>query len=147
MSTRTIKDPTFTVYAQGGNVDKRLQGKGDLKEKDKLIKLAKDEADIVFDIDEEVTRQLKEKYLKNKKPGQSFIDYIKEAPIDELVKLRLSDGGKVISLSSYLKQKEKPKIKKLDLDSVAPGKALANLTEAEKEVVRNLLKLTFGSKD
>ena len=62
MSTRTIKDPTFTVYAQGGNVDKRLQSKGDLKEKDKLIKLAKDEADIVFDIDEEVTRQLKEKY-------------------------------------------------------------------------------------
>ena len=147
MSTRTIKDPTFTVYAQGGNVDKRLQSKGDLKEKDKLIKLAKDEADIVFDIDEEVTRQLKEKYLKNKKPGQSFIDYIKEAPIDELVKLRLSDGGKVISLSSYLKQKEKPKIKKLDLDSVAPGKAIANLTDAEKEVVRNLLRLTFEGND
>ena len=44
-------------------------------------------------------------------------------------------------------QKEEPKIKKLDLDSVAPGKAIANLTDAEKEVVRNLLRLTFEGND
>ena len=59
----------------------------------------------------------------------------------------MAKGGQVILLSDYLKQKEKPKIKKLDLDSVAPGKAIANLTDAEKEVVRNLLRLTFEGND
>jgi hypothetical protein len=46
-----------------------------------------------------------------------------------------------------LKQKEKPRIKKLDLDSVAPGKALSQLTDAEKEVVRTLLRLSMGRDD
>jgi hypothetical protein len=46
-------------------------------------------------------------------------------------------------LSEYLKQKEPPRIKKLDLDSVSPGKAISELTEAEREVVRNLLRMTF----
>ena len=46
-----------------------------------------------------------------------------------------------------LKQKEKPRIKKINLDAVAPGKALSELTEAEREVVNKLLKLTFGGSD
>ena len=58
--------------------------------------------------------------------------------------LGLAGGGKVISISEYLKQKEKPRIKKLNLDAVAPGKALSELTDAEREVVRNLLRMTFG---
>ena len=37
----------------------------------------------------------------------------------------------------YLKQKEPPKIKRLDLDSVSPGKALSELTEAERIQKRN----------
>ena len=59
----------------------------------------------------------------------------------------MADGGKVIFLSDYLKQKQKPRIKKLDLDSVAPGKALSQLTDAEKEVVRTLLRLSMGRDD
>ena len=55
----------------------------------------------------------------------------------------LAGGGKVISISEYLKQKEKPRIKKLNLDALAPGKALSELTDAEREVVRNLLRMTF----
>ena len=37
---RTIKDPTFDYYKKGGNVTKRLEGKGDLAEKEELLKLA-----------------------------------------------------------------------------------------------------------
>ena len=59
------------------------------------------------------------------------------------IPLGLKKGGVVISLSEYLKQKEPPRIKKLDLDSVSPGKAISELTEAEREVVRNLLRMTF----
>ena len=53
----------------------------------------------------------------------------------------LKKGGVVIVM--IFKQKEPPKIKRLDLDSVSPGKALSELTEAEREVVRNLLRMTF----
>ncbi len=145
MSTRTIKDPTFTVYAKGGNVENRNKSIN----KEELKQLAKDSADIVFDIESEITSTLKEKYNKEKKPGQSFIDWLDSKPDDYIKKipLMMAKGGVVISLSEYMKQKEKPKIKKLDLDSVAPGKAIANLTDAEKEVVRNLLRLTFGGND
>ena len=54
----------------------------------------------------------------------------------------MKDGG-VISLDEYRKQKETPKIKKLNLDSVAPGKAISQLTDAERDVVKNLLRMTF----
>ena len=50
-----------------------------------------------------------------------------------------------MSISDYLKQKEKPKIKRLNLDAVAPGKAIDELTEAEREVVKNLLRMTFDN--
>jgi hypothetical protein len=59
----------------------------------------------------------------------------------------MAGGGKVIMLSDYLKQKEKPRIKKLNLDAVAPGKALSQLTEAEREVVQTLLRLSMGRDD
>ena len=50
-------------------------------------------------------------------------------------------------LSDYLKQKEKPRIKKINLDAVAPGKALSQLTDAEREVVQTLLRLSMGRDD
>ena len=59
----------------------------------------------------------------------------------------MAGGGKVIMLSDYLKQKEKPRIKKINLDSVAPGKALSQLTDAEREVVQTLLRLSMGRDD
>ena len=57
----------------------------------------------------------------------------------------MAGGGKVIMLSDYLKQKQKPRIKKINLDAVAPGKAISELTDAERDVVRNLLRMTFDN--
>ena len=49
---------------------------------------------------------------------------------------------------SYLKQKEDIPIKKIDLASYfTPGKTLASLTDAEREVVNQLLKMSLGKKD
>ena len=109
------------------------------------MKLAKDEADILFDLENEIVEQMKLDYLKQGKPGETFMDWLKSKPESYLrnLPIGLAGGGKVISISEYLKQKEKPRIKKLDLDSVSPGKALSELTEAEREVVRNLLRMTF----
>ena len=145
MKKQIIKDPTYNIYSRGGNVEKEMPGRGDGSAKEELMKLAKDEADILFDLENEIVEQMKLDYLKQGKPGETFMDWLKSKPESYLrnLPIGLAGGGKVISISEYLKQKEKPRIKKLDLDSVSPGKALSELTEAEREVVRNLLLMTF----
>ena len=140
---RTIKDPTYNIYASGGNVENRKN----TPKRDDLIKLAKDIKDIEFDVEGEVIDIITEDYRKEKKPGQSFLDWLDTKPKDYFIKipLGLKEGGTVIDLQSYLKQREKPKIKKLNLDSVAPGKNISDLTDAERDVVRNLLRMTFDN--
>ena len=127
------------------NIEKKMPSKGDGSAKKELMKLAKDEADILYDLENEIVEQMKLDYLKQGKPGETFMDWLKSKPESYLrnFPIGLAGGGKVISIYEYLKQKEKPRIKKLDLDSVSPGKALSELTEAEREVVRNLLRMTF----
>ena len=145
-TSKTIKDPTFNIYRRGGSVEKAMESKGDGKAKEELMQLAKDEKDILFDVESEITDILLDNYNKEKKPGQSFLDWLGTKDREYLIKipLGLASGGKVISISEYLKQKEKPRIKKLNLDAVAPGKALSELTDAEREVVRTLLRMTLG---
>ena len=145
MSTRTIKDPTFNIYAKGGNVENKNRP----IDKEQLMKLAKDEADIMFDLENDIIQQLKLDYLKEGSKGQSFTDWLKSKPKSYFknIPLQLAEGGKVIDLQSYLKQKQKPRIKKLNLDSVAIGKSLSELTEAERAAVNKLLRLTFGKGD
>ena len=140
-----IQEGRKAMHKKGGNVEKPMEAKGDGSAKKELMKLAKDEADILFDLENDIVEQLKLDYLKEGGKGQTFMDWLKSKPESYLrnLPIGLAAGGKVISISEYLKQKEKPKIKKLDLDSVAPGKALSELTEAEREVVLNLLRMTF----
>ena len=142
---RVIKDPTYSVYSRGGNVENKNRP----IDKEQLMKLAKDEADILFDLENDIIEQMKLDYIKEGGKGQSFTDWLKSKPKSYLrnIPLQMSKGGKVIMLSDYLKQKEKPRIKKINLDAAAPGKALSELTEAEREVVNKLLKLTFGGSD
>ena len=145
MSIRTIKDPTFNIYAKGGNVENKNRPIG----KEQLMQLAKDEADIMFDLENDIIQQLKLDYMKEGSKGQSFSDWLKSKPKSYFknIPLQLAEGGKVIDLQSYLKQKQKPRIKKLNLDSVAIGKSLSELTEAERAAVNKLLRLTFGKGD
>ena len=113
--------------------------------RDDLIKLAKDEADIRFDVENEIIEILQDQYNKEKTEGQSFLEWLDTKDKDYIrrIPLGLKEGGTVISITDYLKQKETPKIKKLNLDSVAPGKAISQLTDAERDVVKNLLRMTF----
>jgi len=122
------------------NIERRLEGKGDLQEKVKLMQLAKDEADIKFDVEADIVRQLKDKFEELGKPGETFSDFIKRVDIDELVKLELSDGGKVIPISEYLKMKEKPKIKKIDLAQGDYSKLVSDLTDQDKLLIKELLR-------
>jgi len=145
MSIRTIKDPTFNIYAKGGNVENRNKP----IKKEQLLQLAKDEADIIFDLETDILSTLKSEFEKEKSKGQTFTDWLKSKPKSYLrnIPLQMAGGGKVVLLSDYLKQKEKPRIKKINLDAVAPGKALSQLTDAEREVVQTLLRLSMGRDD
>ena len=145
MSIRTIKDPTFNIYAKGGNVENRNKP----IKKEQLLQLAKDESDIIFDLETDIISTLQSEFEKEKKKGQTFTDWLKSKPKSYLrnIPLQMAGGGKVVLLSDYLKQKEKPRIKKINLDAVAPGKAISQLTDAEKEVVRTLLRLSMGRDD
>ena len=145
MSIRTIKDPTFNIYAKGGNVENRNKA----IKKEQLLQLAKDEADIIFDLENDIISTLRNEFEKEKSKGQTFTDWLKSKPKSYLrnIPLQMAGGGKVIMLSDYLKQKEKPRIKKINLDAVAPGKALSQLTDAEREVVQTLLRLSMGRDD
>ena len=145
MSIRTIKDPTFNIYAKGGNVEYRNKP----IKKEQLLQLAKDEADIIFDLENDIISTLRSEFEKEKSKGQTFTDWLKSKPKSYLrnIPLQMAGGGKVIMLSDYLKQKEKPRIKKINLDAVAPGKALSQLTDAEREVVQTLLRLSMGRDD
>tara|TARA_A100001391_G_scaffold5491_1_gene3656 strand:+ start:270 stop:695 length:426 start_codon:yes stop_codon:yes gene_type:complete len=138
MKKQIIKDPTYNIYSKGGNVETRKN----IYTKDKLKNLVASESPREeFELDlGSILEELKD--WKKKNPGRDEMDFYEEKGIT-IKRLELDKGGKVISLQEYLKQKEPPKIKRLDLDSVSPGKALSELTEAEREVVRNLLRMTF----
>ena len=70
----------------------------------------------------------------------------KELLKEELIRLELKNGSRVVDIRDYMKPKE-PKIKELDLASqFTPGKTLESLTPKEREAVNMLLRLTLGKK-
>jgi len=132
------------------NIEKALSGGGpnevplDMKE---VIKLA-DAEKIEFDVMQNLIDAIQEDFENERKPGESLIDWLKTKPTEYFKRIELKDGGNVFFISDYLKSKEKPKIKEIDLAGMfTPRKTLSSLTEAEREAVNNLLKLTLGKKD
>jgi len=82
--------------------------------------------------------------FEREETGESFIDWLKSKPTEYFKRIELKDGGKVIQFSDYFKSKE-PKIKEIDLASHFKfGKTIASLTDAEREVVNQLLRMSLG---
>ena len=135
---RTIKDPTFNIYRDGGNVER----KGKEINREGILKLAKDEADLKFDFESAISDKIIRDFEKERSSGQSLSDWLKTKPREYFlnIPLELSDGGKVIMLSDYLKQKEKPKIKEINLARGDFEKNVADLTDADKLVIKDLLR-------
>ena len=55
--------------------------------------LAQDIEKLEFDVRQDILDTLKDMYEKEKTKGQSFIDWLKSKPADELRSLRLAKGG------------------------------------------------------
>ena len=127
------------LEAGGTNTDKM-----DMNTFIQLADLEKQE----FDVMQNLIDTIQEDFEKERKSGESLIDWLKSKPTEYFKRIELKDGGNVFFISDYLKSKEKPKIKEIDLAGMfTPGKTLSSLTEAEREAVNNLLKLTLGNKD
>ena len=130
---RVIKDPTYNLYSSGGNVEtsKNRLSKDDLK------KLASESPREEFELElGSILEELKD--WKKKNPDKDEMDFYKEKGI-AIKRIRLDKGG-VVSLSDYLKQKEKPKIKKIDLAQGDFEKTVASLTDSDKDLIKELLR-------
>jgi hypothetical protein len=130
---RVIKDPTYNVYSSGGNVEtsKNRLSKDDLK------KLASESPREEFELElGSILEELKD--WKKKNPDKDEMDFYKEKGI-AIKRIRLDKGG-VVSLSDYLKQKEKPKIKKIDLAQGDFEKTVASLSDSDKNLIKELLR-------
>ena len=140
---KMIKDPYFEMYSKGGNVSKRLEGKGDLSEKEELLKLADAEKE-KFDFEIDLIQTLREKFKEERKENETFSDWLKSKPDDYLRRISLDKGGKVINFADYAKMKE-PKVKELNLASLFAdhAKTIASLTPQERDAVNDLLKRTM----
>ena len=124
------------------NIEKKMSSGGPDTPRismEQFIKLA-DADKIQSDLENEIIQLLNEKFIDQKKPGESFSDWLKRTPKEELLKLELSGGGKVIMLSDYLKQKRKPPIKKIDLAQGDFEKTVAGLSSADKDIIKDLLR-------
>ena len=137
----TFKHPT--KYTKN-NTDKIMPGSGDLSEKEKLINLA---------MSETVAEELKLQELMDMEYGEALLKFLDKNPgkteddFIELFRVPMESGGKIIDFAAAAKARE-PKVKKLSLGSLfAPGKLVSELTEAERDKVNLLLKMTFGNKD
>ena len=130
---RIIKDPTYNIYRNGGNVETR---KNKLN-KDDLKKLASETSEEEFFLDlGSVLEELKD--WKKENPDKDEMDFYKEKGI-AIKRIQLDKGG-VVSLSDYLKQREKPKIKKIELARGDFEKNVADLTDADKLIIKELLR-------
>jgi hypothetical protein len=126
------------------SIEKEMPGKGDLSEKEQLMKLASESAAEEKELSDFMDMKYQmalEKYLKEN-PGKTEEDYI-----NAIRRISLNSGGKVVDLNKYRKDKE-VKIKELDLASMfTPDRTLSSLSDKERDAVNTLLKLTFGKKD
>ena len=95
---------------------------------------------IQFDVEKDIIDTLKEDFKKQKK-YKNFLDFLKSKDDDYFKRIELKDGSRVISLSDYRKSKEPVKVKEINLASLFDhARTIASLTDAEREVVNDLLR-------
>ena len=121
------------------NIDKKLEPIGNNEETKRLADLEK----IEFDVMQNLADTIKEDFEKERKEGQSYMNWLQSKPDDYFIELKLSDGGKVIDIRQYFKTKE-PNIKKINLaDHFKLNQTVADLSNSDIELVNRLLKMSL----
>lgn len=120
------------------NVESRMPSKGDGSAAKELMKLASETPEEEFELDVQTTLKELPKWLKEN-PDKDVMDFYREKGI-VIKRIELDDGGKVIDLQSYLKQRETPKVKKIDLAQGDFNKTVAGLSSKDKDLIKELLR-------
>jgi len=134
---------------QFNNIERKLSGGGpqtpplDMNE---FIKLAAgDKEKMEFDALNEVIELMREKFENEKKPGESFDSWFKRTPREEIIRINLESGGKVIKFSDYKKPTE---VKKINLGEFFDlNKTLSSLSKSERSTLSWLLNKSLNPKD
>ena len=132
---KIIKDPTYNIYKRGGNVER----KGDEITKDDLKKLADAKKDPDSGLGLELIqnlKQLRDEIDPEEKDLKRFLDKLSE---DQLKRLLLSGGGKVIDFRKFSKSKD-PKIKTINISQGDMEKTVAGLSDNDKLIIKELLR-------
>ena len=128
------------IMSSGGPETPRL----DMNQFIKLADAEKFEADSL----NEIIETLREKFDEEKKPGESFDSWLKRTPREDILKISLKDGGKVIDLAQYRKMKEPPKVKPISLSDIFDlNRTVSSLSPSERETLNWVLSQTFYKKD
>ena len=132
---KIIKDPTYNIYKRGGNVER----KGDEITKDDLKKLADAKKDPDSGLGLELIqnlKQLRDELDPDEKDLNKFLDKLSE---EQLKRLLLSGGGRVIDLSKYRKSKD-PKVKTINLAQGDFNKTVTVVSDSDKDLIKQLLR-------
>jgi len=144
MQTKIIKDPTYNVYAKGGNVE---TSKNTLDKKD-LEQLAKKDKEVLeFDAIED---QLQELIFQHKKeaPEISFKKWLDSKPDSYFKRMEFKSGGNVIQFPVDLtKYRTEPKIRKINISGEIGNKTIDSLTKDERDLVNRLLRISLGKEE
>ena len=128
-------DTRFNVYGNGGNVER----KGDEITKDDLKKLADAKKDPDSGLGLELIqnlKQLRDEIDPEEKDLKRFLDKLSE---DQLKRLLLSGGGKVIDFRKFSKSKD-PKVKTINISQGDMEKTVAGLSDNDKLLIKELLR-------
>ena len=123
------------------NVDKKMAAKDDKS-------LAKDIKDIEFNITGDLYDQMRSDYRDAVDEGYkgNFMSWVQSQPDDYFKRIELKDGSKVIQFSDYVKKN--PKVKKINLaDHFKLNQTVADLSDADVELVNRLLKMSLGKEE
>jgi len=134
---------------QFNNIEKRLSSGGpetpplDMNE---FIKLATgDREKMEFDALNERLELLRDAWIKQREPGETYDSWFKRIPREEIIRLTLEGGGKVIKFSDYHRPK---KIQKINLSEFFDlGRTLSSLSKSERESLNWILNRSLFKKD
>jgi len=144
MQTKIIKDPTYNVYAKGGNVE---TSKNTLDKKD-LEQLAKKDKEVLeFDAIED---QLQELIFQHKKeaPEISFKKWLDSKPDSFFKRMEFKTGGNVIQFPVDLtKYRTEPKIRKINISGELGNRTIDSLNKDERDLVNRLLRISLGKEE
>ena len=130
------------------NVEKRMTSGGPetprLNFKDLIVA---DAEKIEFDLLNDKLELLREAWLDQREPGETYNSWFNRTSRDEIIRLTLGSGGKVIDFTKYAKSKE-PKIKTIDIGKYLDlGRTLSSLNQSERDTLKWILNKSLYKKD